>query len=75
MEAQVLTALNGHVINSTMSNVLLKKVNDKEFEGSLSSIKRYWGGPKDVKVFFNIRFDKAPKAFKGWAGKAGAPRI
>ncbi|RYE14012.1 MAG: glycoside hydrolase family 92 protein, partial [Sphingobacteriales bacterium] len=68
MEAQILTALNGHVINSTMSNVLIKKVNDKEFEGSFSSINRYWGGPKDVKIFFNIRFDKAPKAYMGWNG-------
>ncbi|RYD91168.1 MAG: glycoside hydrolase family 92 protein, partial [Sphingobacteriales bacterium] len=69
MEAQILTILNGPVINSTMSNVLLKKISDKEFEGSFSSINRFWGGPKDVKIFFNIRFDKASKGLSGWAGK------
>jgi predicted alpha-1,2-mannosidase len=68
MKAQILTALNGHVINSTMSNVDLKRVSNTEFEGSFSSVKRYWGGPKDIKVFFDIRFDKPYSALMGWNG-------
>ena len=46
-----------------------KKINDKEFEGSFSSVKRYWGGPKDVKIYFVIQFDKAAKSLDGWKGK------
>jgi predicted alpha-1,2-mannosidase len=56
--------------NSTMANAAVKKINDREFEGSFSSIKRYWGGPKDVKVFFVVQFDKAAKSLDGWKGKA-----
>jgi predicted alpha-1,2-mannosidase len=68
-QAQIITNLGGFVSNSTMANAVVKKVNGHEFEGSFSSIKRYWGGPKDVKVFFTIQFDKSAKSFSGWKGK------
>lgn len=67
MKAQILTNLGGYLSNSTMANAAVKKLNDREFEGSFSSVKRYWGGPKDVKVFFVIQFDK-PYQLNGWKG-------
>ena len=69
MPAQILVNLGGYTSNSTMANAEVKKINDKEFEGSFSSVKRYWGGPEDVKVYFVIQFDKATGSLDGWKGK------
>lgn len=67
MRAQILTNLGGYVNSSTMVNADVRKISDHEFEGSFSSVKRYWGGPKEVKVFFVIRFDQ-PYVLNGWKG-------
>lgn len=69
MKTQILTNLGGYVSNSTMANADVTKVNDSEFEGSFSTIKRYWGGPNDVKVFFVAQFDKAYNQLDGWKGQ------
>ncbi|MEP7144305.1 MAG: GH92 family glycosyl hydrolase [Ferruginibacter sp.] len=69
MSTQILVNLGGYVSNSTMANAAVKIISDKEFEGSFSSVKRYWGGPKDVKIYFVIQFDKATKSMDGWKGK------
>ena len=69
MPTQILVNLGGYIGNSTMANAAVKKVSDKEFEGSFSSVKRYWGGPKDVKVYFVIQFDKATQSLDGWKGE------
>lgn len=69
MPTQILVNLGGYMSNSTMANAAIKKINDKEFDGSFSSVKRYWGGPKDVKVYFVIQFDKPSKSLDGWKGK------
>lgn len=69
MSTQILVNLGGYVGNSTMTNAEIKKINDKEFEGSFSSVKRYWGGPKDVKIYFVIQLDKEAKSLDGWKGK------
>ena len=68
MKARILTNLGTHVSNATMANVDVRKVNDQEIEGSFSSIKRYWGGPKDVRIFFVMKFDKAFEELDGWNG-------
>lgn len=68
MATQILVNLGGYVSNSTMANASIKKINEKEFEGSFSSVKRYWGGPKDVKVYFIVQFDKAAQSLDGWKG-------
>jgi predicted alpha-1,2-mannosidase len=68
MQTQILVNLGGYVSNSTMTNADVRKTNDKEFEGSFSSVKRYWGGPKDVMIYFVVQLDKAPKAIDGWKG-------
>lgn len=69
MRTQLLVNLGGALINCTMANADVKKVNGKEFEGSFSTINRFWGGPKDVKVYFVVQFDKAPRSIDGWKGK------
>ena len=66
---RIVINLGGYISNSTMADADLKKINNTEFEGSFSSIKRYWGGPKDVKVFFVIQTDKPCNSFNGWQGK------
>ncbi len=68
MPTQILINLGGYMGNSTMAQTSVRMINDKELEGSLSSIKRYWGGPKDVKVYFVVQFDKPSKSFDGWKG-------
>jgi predicted alpha-1,2-mannosidase len=68
MTTQVLVNLGGYMGNSTMANADVQKINNTEFEGSFSSVKRYWGGPKDVKVYFVIQFDKPANALNGWKG-------
>jgi predicted alpha-1,2-mannosidase len=69
MSTQVLVNLGGYMGNSTMANAAIKKVNDRELEGSFSSVKRYWGGPRDVKIYFVVRFDKSTDSMNGWKGK------
>ena len=69
MNARILTNLGGYVNSSTMVDADVKKISDREFEGSFSSVKRYWGGPKDVKIFFVVQFD-TPFQFDAWRGQA-----
>ncbi|MGZ3979555.1 MAG: GH92 family glycosyl hydrolase, partial [Flavisolibacter sp.] len=69
MSTQILINLGGYMGNSTMANVDVKRINDKELEGSFSSVKRYWGGPREVKVYFVVQFEKSVKSFNGWKGK------
>ncbi len=68
MQTQILTNLGGYVGNSTMVDADVKKVSNKEFEGSVSTVKRFWGGPEDVKVFYVIQFDKPYKQLNAWKG-------
>jgi predicted alpha-1,2-mannosidase len=69
MQAQILVNLGGYMGNSTMANTDVKKVSNREFQGSFSSVKRYWGGPKDVKVFFVVQFDRDVNTMDGWKEK------
>ena len=73
--AQILTNLGGYVGSSTMANASVTKINDRSFEGSFSSVKRYWGGPKDVKIFFVIEFDKPYAAFNAWQGESNFKNV
>src|SRR6185436_15299099 len=47
MPVNILVNLGGYMGNSTMENADINKISNNEFEGSFSSVKRYWGGPKD----------------------------
>ncbi len=65
---QILVNLGGYMGNSTMANADVKRISNSEFTGSFSSVKRYWGGPKDVKIYFVVQFDKAARSLDGWKG-------
>lgn len=68
-EAQVLLSLNGLLGNSRMTNADVTKINEKEFEGSISSVDRAYNvGPKDVKIYFVVQVDKEWQSFDGWNG-------
>jgi predicted alpha-1,2-mannosidase len=69
MPTRLLINLGGYISNSTMVDADVKKISNTEFEGSFSSVNRYWGGPKDVKIFFVIQTDKPCNSFNGWQGK------
>lgn len=69
MQTQLLTNLGGFLANSTMADASVKRNSETEFEGSVSAVNRYWGGPKEVKLFFVVQFDKPYQALTGWKGK------
>ncbi|GAB3656475.1 hypothetical protein GCM10028791_28300 [Echinicola sediminis] len=69
-EAQLLLSLHGPLGNSKMTNADVKKINEREFEGSISSVDRAYNvGPNDVKIFFVVQVDKKFRSFDGWNGK------
>ncbi|NTS42574.1 glycoside hydrolase family 92 protein [Flavisolibacter sp. BT320] len=74
-DARIIINLGGYLANSTMENAVVTRISDTEIEGSFSSVKRYWGGPKEVKLFFVIRFDKPFKTLNGWKGSSAAQHI
>jgi predicted alpha-1,2-mannosidase len=74
-DARIIINLGGHLANSTMENAEVKQISDTEIEGSFSSTKRYWGGPKDVKMFFVIRFDKPINGMEAWKGSGYAENV
>lgn len=68
-EAQLLLSLYGLLGNSRMTDADVKKINDQEFEGSLSSVDRAYNvGPKDIKIFFVVQVDRKWKSLDGWNG-------
>lgn len=68
-KARIIINLGGQLPNSTMENAVVTRISDTEIEGSFSSTKRYWGGPKDVKLYFVIRFDKPFRSLNAWKGR------
>jgi predicted alpha-1,2-mannosidase len=69
-KARIIINLGGYLANSRMTNAVVTKISDTEIEGSFSSVDRYWGGPKEVKLFFVIQFDKPFKNLNAWNGAA-----
>ncbi|UAY51929.1 GH92 family glycosyl hydrolase [Ferruginibacter albus] len=67
-KGRIIINLSGHIINCTMANAVINRVSDTVIEGSFSTVDRYWGGPKDVKIFFTIHFDKPFKSLDAWEG-------
>lgn len=63
---RIITNLNGYVSNITMQNARVKQTAPHEFEGSFSTVNRYWGGPEEVEVFFVIRFDRNFSRLESW---------
>ncbi|RYY54538.1 MAG: glycoside hydrolase family 92 protein [Chitinophagaceae bacterium] len=69
-KARIIVNLAGYVSNNVMTNAEVTKVSNREIQGSFSTVNRFWGGPKDVKIFFVARFDKDFNAMDAW--NAGA---
>lgn len=69
MKTQVITNLGGYIGGTTMTHAQVKQTGNSTYEGSFSDVGRLWGGPKDVKVFFVVEFDKPFKALNGWDSK------
>lgn len=69
MDAQVIINLGGAIGGTTMTNGRIEQISPTTYEGSFSDVGRLWGGPKDVKVFFVIAFNKPARTLKGWSGK------
>lgn len=74
-KARIIVNLGGYLSNSTMVNAKVNRISNTEIEGSFSSVKRYWGGPKDVKIFFVIQFDKPFKSLDSWKGSDQATNV
>ena len=64
--ARILVNLSGYLGGVTMTGASVSKVTDTEIEGSFSTVNRLWGGPKDVRIFFVVRFDKPFKVLDAW---------
>lgn len=76
LNAQLLLSLNGLLGNSRMTNAEVKRINDKEFVGSVSSVDRAYGvGPHDFKIFFVVQVDKQWSSLDGWNGSKAYQNI
>lgn len=63
---QILLNLGGYVSTSTMTGADVRKVNDREIEGSVNTVGRLWGGPENVKIYYVIRYEKPMLRMDGW---------
>lgn len=68
-QAQILTNLEGYLGSVTMKNAVVNREGQHEISGSFSTTDRFWGGPRDVQVFFVIRFDKPFESLDAWRVK------
>lgn len=72
---KMLVNLGGHVATSTMTDARVKKVNDREIEGSFETAGRVWGGADKIKVYFVVRFNREFQALNSWNGTEKRSRI
>ncbi|NND35338.1 MAG: glycoside hydrolase family 92 protein [Saprospiraceae bacterium] len=73
--ASILVNLGGYMGSTTMTQAKVNKVSNQEMEGSFVSSGRMWGGPKEIKVFFVIAFDKPFNQMNGWNDAVNLPDI
>lgn len=64
--ANILVSLGGYISTSTMTDADVRKVNDREIEGSVSTVGRFWGGPDNVRIHYVVRFEKPMTQMNGW---------
>ena len=67
-DARIVINLSGFLANSRMTGATVKRIGEDALEGSFSSVDRYWGGPKDVRIFFVIQFDRPLDSWKATNG-------
>ena len=73
--ANILVNLGGYMGSTTMSQASVKKSDNQSIEGSFVSTGRMWGGPKEIKVFFVMDFDKEFNQMNGWKDQVNHPAI
>ncbi|MDR1224044.1 MAG: GH92 family glycosyl hydrolase [Tannerella sp.] len=73
--SQILLNLGGYVSTTTMTDARLTRVSDVELEGSFNTTGRLWGGPKNVRIFFVVRFDRPFGQLNGWDAEKILPGI
>lgn len=66
--SKILLNLGGYVSTATMTDAKVTRVTNNELEGEVNTTGRFWGGPKNVKIFFVMQFDKPFETLDGWAG-------
>jgi len=66
--ANILLNLGGYLSTATMTDARVVKVSSTEIEGEVNTTGRFWGGPRNVKIFFVMQLDKPFEVLDGWAG-------
>lgn len=69
-KARIIINLGGVLPNCRMTDAQITRISENEIHGSFSTVDRFWGGPKDVKLFFVIQFDKPFTRLTAWNGGA-----
>ena len=64
---RILNDLGGFLGNSVMADASVTRVCGSEYEGHFNSVKRPWGGPEEIPVFFVVSFDRECDSFDGWS--------
>lgn len=64
---QILNDLGGFLGNCAMEDADVRKVSPRRYEGVFRSVKRPWGGPTEIPVFFVVEFDRDCDTFGGWS--------
>ncbi|WP_126973280.1 GH92 family glycosyl hydrolase [Gynurincola endophyticus] len=64
-KAQIILGLSRHLGSTTMTNAEIHKVDDYHLAIQFSSVKRFWGGPKEVLLYAYVAFDKKIENFLG----------
>lgn len=65
-QADVLLNLGGYCGTVTMTDARVNRVNNREIEGSVNSMGRLWGGPKNVKIYYVMQFDRPFTRLDAW---------
>ncbi|MCM4150844.1 glycoside hydrolase family 92 protein [Arenibacter sp. N53] len=68
-KSNILVNLGGYLSTTTMTDAQVKKISNKEIEGSVNTTGRLWGGPDNVKIFYVIQFDRPFETLDGWVGE------
>jgi len=64
--ANILLNCGGHTSACAMNDARIRKVSNTELEISVNTTGRRWGGPKNVRIYFIVQFEKPFERLDGW---------